>query len=204
MTDWQFIIVAALLGWIAIQAWVFRVEERARHIFLLERQDRADLDDELKRMCPNVFDVTTREELREWQAVFIRKHEYFERRKNTLLDPHSDEPSSWGDMYFMLSGLRERDDESDFEFPARSNDDERRYLEECRGMTDAFIAKAQAQTKLTGPEISFYCYSRWKDAFLERGVWRKPSKIDAELFEMSFKSTLERYTATAHTGVSGS
>ncbi len=205
MTNWQFIIVVALLGWIAFQSWALRIDQRAWHFGLLDRLDRAELDDQLKRTFPHVYDVTTMKELREWQAVIIRTHDYFERRKNSLLNPHSDEPSNWGEMYSMLTGISEADEESfGFEFPPKPTDDERRYLEECRVVTDGFVSEAHAQTNLTRPEICFFTYRRWKDTFLERDVWSKPSKGYAYLFKMSFKSTLDQYTPTTPKGVASS
>lgn len=202
MTDWQFFVVAAVLSWIGYQLWALRIESRTRHLELLEQQERNELDDELKRQFPTIFDSSTRKELREWQEVRLRKHQYFEDRKNTLLNPHSDEPSSWLDMYMMLSGMAKPSDESDYDFPEALSEEERGYLEQCRTVTESFLTEAKEHTDLTGAELNFFAYQRWKQGFLERDRWRKPSKIDHDLFEMSFDTTLDIHRREPRNGTS--
>ena len=98
------------LGVLAYQPHGIRhaLEENAQLSALAREQ--AELDEMIRDACPNVF-YPLRAELREWFAIHQRKRAYYERHKRfgDVMNPHSDEESSWYDVFQRL--LKDANDE---------------------------------------------------------------------------------------------
>lgn len=195
MTNAVAVVGLGLLAWIAYQLAALRHEAGQRHRELLNAHERSELDQELVRLCPNIASSLTLSELRQWQAAMIRKHEYYEDRKDLVLaNPISDEPASWWEIYAMYDPTyRKQEADTDYPFPAPASDEELGNLRAAREATEAFYAKAKA-TVLTGPEMQFVAYQAWCDQLMERdGSWGRPSSVTASLIKSRLEHEHERY-----------
>ncbi|MGC4084442.1 MAG: hypothetical protein QM736_20585 [Vicinamibacterales bacterium] len=198
MSDYQFLVIAALLAGIVYQLWTGRQEHAARYRDACRTRERDALDAELLRWCPTLYNFARLKDLREWQAVRLRKHAYFEDRRDTLLNPFSDEPSDWSDIYFMYLRLQPQESDTDYPFPPQVTDEERPFLLESQRATEDFIVAAQAGTSLTTAEIAFITYWEWRLQFLNRDdSWSRPSSITPGLLKRAFDRALESYAVSA-------
>src|SRR5262245_50008840 len=148
MSETRIVVLALLIAWTGYQVAALRNEERQRHLQRIDARRRSELDDELRRLCPTICSSFTIEDLREWQSVHLRKHKYYQDRKDLALqDPISDEPSDWSSIYWMYLHPK-TSGEPNYPFPKVANDEERGYLTAAREVTEAFVKSAGVETAL--------------------------------------------------------
>lgn len=145
----------AILGVIAHQLYGIRqrLDENAR-VEEAARKDR-EFDETIRDACPTLF-YQFRSDLRDWFRVHERKREYYEEHRayGNAMSPHSDEESSWFDVFQrLLKG---------------ANDTQKTALGEISSVTDRFLKEATAKTVLKPAEMNFLAYRAWHD-FLDEG-----------------------------------
>jgi hypothetical protein len=179
MSQFEAVLTVGALCWIAYQVSAWRLEDRQRHVASIQLRRRAELDDELKSLCPNLFTYAYKDDLRVWQDVLVRNNEYFRRSRGTLLDPFSDEPDSWWDIYWMyIKPLDQDGNDTNYLGPAtEASDEERKHLNDCRQATEAFVEGLSANTRLTSAEIAFSAYWEWRSMFIKADDnWKRVSR----------------------------
>jgi len=184
VSELQFVVIVALLGGAIYLLWSLRHEQRIRHQDTAEQASRKELDDELRRLCPNIAISTGMKDLRDWQAVHLRVQAYYDGRKRSLMDPHSDEPKDWSDIAHMYQPLSKQDDTTNYPFPAEANEEEASHLKTARTIAEDFIRLASQDTCLTSSEVGCLLYSEWRRALLGSGLsedgrekWNRPDLV---------------------------
>ena len=167
------------LGIIAYQLQGIRhaLEENAQLSALAREQ--AELDEMILDACPNVF-YQLRAELRDWFAIHQRKRAYYEEHKSfgDAMSPHSDEESSWHDIFQrLLKG---------------ANDEQKLALGAVAALTDNFLQEAAARTVLKPAEMNFFAFQAWRDFLSEGGDAIVLGIIKSHLQE-SLDSQLQAY-----------
>ena len=134
-----------------------------RRGFELDRSETARrrhyqrFDEVIRKRCPNLFfDVghDFPEKLREWYAIFERKHDYFKdhEKYSSAMSPHSPELATWGEIrWSRLDGI---------------SDEHKTDLWTLSAITEAFIKDAPEKTDLSGSEIGFLAFDVWRENVL--------------------------------------
>lgn len=177
----EFILVIATLALCAIayQLVLLRgvLEEQGKvSASVLQQQE---LDQEIVHACPNLF-YQFKPGLREWFAIHRRKSEYYGKHKRfgDFVSPHSDEESSWFDIYTRLE--------------AKGDNTQKAQLATIASATDGFLRDAGNATILTPPEVNFLAFQEWRDLLSEGGD-EKILGIMHDHLRKRFESHLENY-----------
>lgn len=188
-------VICTLIASVGYQVWALRQDGERHHFQILQARERSELDDELRRMCPNICDALSIGDLRQWQAVHLRRHRYYiDRRDAVLIDPISDEPGDWSSIFFMYVPLSSQDKDTDYPFPTPANEEEQEHLRAAKEVTEAFIASAKTQTLLSQAEVNFVTYWEWRQHLMKRdGSWDRPSALTPSLIAVGLKRYSEGY-----------
>ena len=158
MTDLQFVVLAALLGWIAYQ-------------FTMHGRDRrtARIDELARHMCPNLYAASGRIDLREWVKKTISADDIVSREgakrggwiplERDLVFPDT----RWGDVHetWISRG-------HECEFGRKLSSDERKHLlEPATAITMQFMRTVRESTVLTKWEIDYLAYRAWSLALTQ-------------------------------------
>jgi hypothetical protein len=104
----EFVLIVAALSLCVIAYQLLRlravVEGHIKASVLVRNQQ--ELDQEIFHLCPNLF-YPFKSELRDWFAIQRRKADYYKSHKQfaDIVSPHSDEESSWFDIYRLLFAI---------------------------------------------------------------------------------------------------
>jgi hypothetical protein len=173
------LIASAALCVIAYQLIRVRttLEEQGRVASAVRAQQ--EVDQEILHACPSLF-YAMKPDLREFFAIHRRKRDHYERHQHIadVVNPHSDEVSSWYDIYMRL-------------FEA-GTDAQKPLLVAIAEDTDKFLHDVRDATVLTTAEGNFLAFQGWRE-LLGDGGDEKILGILRDHLQQRFRSHIENH-----------